>query len=121
MGLVNTAHIFKRRSTGEREEVRIKLFDLGGNPIDLSGIAGEGLPSGGPGVLVREDADGVAVWAELTELDSVMKAVLVHSSINAIGSGYPSRPENVISAEWIGPEPGEDSENGDTWDEPVVP
>ena len=31
------AHMFRRRNLGEREEVKLKLFDKEGNPADLSG------------------------------------------------------------------------------------
>ena len=41
MGNMVNAHIFKHRQVGEREEVRLKLFDLDGNPVDLSGSGGE--------------------------------------------------------------------------------
>lgn len=36
MGTIK-AHIFKERQVGGREEVKIKLFDLYGVPIDISG------------------------------------------------------------------------------------
>lgn len=53
-------------------------------------------------------------------MDVSMKQVLVHSSISGIGSGYPPRPANAISVEWIGPDPGVAAMDGDTWDEPQV-
>jgi hypothetical protein len=37
MGNTFGAHIFKRRTRGEREEVTIKLFKMDGSPLNLSG------------------------------------------------------------------------------------
>lgn len=34
------AHIFKHRQVGAREEVKLKIFDLGGSPVDLGGGVG---------------------------------------------------------------------------------
>src|SRR3954449_13194787 len=34
------AHIFKHRNVGEREEVKLKLFDENGDPIDLNNLGG---------------------------------------------------------------------------------
>lgn len=34
------AHIFKQRQVGSREEVKIKLFNQNGDPIDLCEITG---------------------------------------------------------------------------------
>lgn len=40
MGNVFNAHIFKRSSRGEREEVRLKLFNPDGTPVELGGGGG---------------------------------------------------------------------------------
>lgn len=64
------AHIFKQRSVGEREEVRLRLFTVDGEPIDISAGGGTGItfvneiadldpsPTGHPVVLVLDVGDG---------------------------------------------------------------
>ena len=37
MGNLFDAHIFKRRSIGEREEVKLKMFNLDGSPLEVGG------------------------------------------------------------------------------------
>lgn len=49
------AHIFKRRSRGDREEVRIKLFNLDGTDAELGGGGGGASQS----LRVRSDAAGL--------------------------------------------------------------
>ena len=41
MGGVFNAHIFGRRQRGDREEVRMKLFDEDDNPVNLGGQSGQ--------------------------------------------------------------------------------
>jgi hypothetical protein len=42
------AHIFKQRSVGEREEVKLKIFGPDGQPLDLSNLGGDSGDSGPP-------------------------------------------------------------------------
>lgn len=49
MTTVYRAHIFKERSVGEREEVRLKIFGPNGAPLNLSSGGGLGGGSGGEG------------------------------------------------------------------------
>lgn len=37
MGNMFTAYIFKRKNTGQREEVRMRLFNLDGTPVEIGG------------------------------------------------------------------------------------
>lgn len=59
---VYKAYIFKRRNTGEREEVRIKVFDSEDVPIALGGSGG--LPEGGEvGDVVTNIGPNEGEWA----------------------------------------------------------
>lgn len=44
MGNTYRAHIFKVRQLGQREEVKLKLFDMDDNPIDVCNDAEPGEP-----------------------------------------------------------------------------
>jgi hypothetical protein len=52
------------------------------------------------------------VTVEMLAEDSLeaLKAVALHD-----GSTYPTRPLGFVSVEWVGPDPGELAEDGDTW------
>lgn len=57
MGNLFNAHIFKRRSVGEREEVQLKVFDADGNPVDLSAAGSGGGDAGASDPVVFVDLD----------------------------------------------------------------
>jgi hypothetical protein len=42
MGTLFNAHLFRQRSVGEREEVKIKMFGPDGSPLDLAAGGGDG-------------------------------------------------------------------------------
>jgi hypothetical protein len=60
MGNMFNAHIFRRRSVGEREEVRLKLFNLDGTPFE-----------GGGGAAGPSESPLVTDWANLTLKDNL--------------------------------------------------
>jgi len=126
-----TAHLFGRSKHGDREEVLIKL-------LNFSEEAG-GIPSGGPGVLVREEEDGEPIWApveivdaedvpvtptapllgtdvqaaldEISDLFSSTKGVVVWDGTGS----QPARP-GFLSVEFVqDADPAAVVQDGDTW------
>lgn len=91
----------------------IILYQANGQLIDFSGM-GAGLPEGGPGVLIREEEDGDATWAEV-ELMTNVKGSVVWDGVTGT---QPPRPD-FQSVDFVQPvDPEAVAEDGDTWTEP---